>query len=898
ELAELERRTEGWAASLQLVEVSLRERHTAEERRAFIQSITATRDSDLFSFLAEEVLDQQEPSVQDFLLVTSILAQVHPELAERLSGSMDGARMLTTLEHRGLFTYRLDTAEDLYRYHGLFRDFLQRRLSADRSEGEIAGLHIHAASFYETHQLWPEAIHHYLRARLQPQAARLIARFGEEVASEGRLGLIDEWLQEISPRVIRDNARLSLLFGEARGIGGDWHAALSALGRARAFFARKGDRRMEALACLKLSTVYANHGDIALAIEAASNGIDLAPEDAAATRLRLSGNLAITSTWMEAPLEDVAKVCQRITVEAKARGWEHFAAIALHNLGAAQRNMGRIGDSIKSLELAAHFWATSPASPFADNAELVASLLCADQLTRASAIAEAAIVRTRPWSRPHAEAQYGKLLVLSYQGRHEEAVEVAQRLLQDPDPLGPTADLVMAHLVESQWLLSQAGSVQLSSAAPSGTLDPRLAPLIAPAQAIASHRASPCAGECLAAIEGLESWDMRGATLTATVGLVKLGRLALEHTSRPNTRRVITSVMRAAEAGILRMLRPWIRLYAPFARSILREPGGADALLLMAEADPEAWRDAVISLLAGRGMSDRARLLQLVTRIASKDTAAALRDIEGADVAAVRRLLVHRHAPRLYVRSFGSMSLHHGAWDGPSATIERRRMRNLLGLLIAYDGSTLTRDVALDILWPDADPGAAINSLNQTVFQLRRTIDPDYRDGESAQYIISTTDVVQLNPELVRTDLREFRALAALVRSDQVSDSRSAGARMIDLVRGEFLAELKYEDWPSHIRTAVHSEVRDALLPLANGVHGFTSDLSVRAACALVELDEFDEQAYVAMAEQLAAAGKRAAARDVLIRFAKRLEAELSEPVPESIATVLATLPQVSPPVQ
>src|SRR5690606_11392161 len=52
ELAELERRTEGWAASLQLVEVSLRERKTPEERRAFIESITATTDSDLFGFLA------------------------------------------------------------------------------------------------------------------------------------------------------------------------------------------------------------------------------------------------------------------------------------------------------------------------------------------------------------------------------------------------------------------------------------------------------------------------------------------------------------------------------------------------------------------------------------------------------------------------------------------------------------------------------------------------------------------------------------------------------------------------------------------------------------------------------------------------------------------------------
>ena len=202
ELVELERRTEGWAAGLQLVEVSLRERKTPAERRAFINSITATTDSDLFAFLAEEVLDQQTEEVRNFLLSTSILHQIDAELAERLSGIHDGARILSDLEQRGLFTNRLDEAEARYRYHGLFRDFLERRLISERTEGEVTGLHIHAASYFETHEQWPQAIHHYLRAGLTPQAARLIARYGEDVVSEGRLGLVDEWLQQLPAKAI------------------------------------------------------------------------------------------------------------------------------------------------------------------------------------------------------------------------------------------------------------------------------------------------------------------------------------------------------------------------------------------------------------------------------------------------------------------------------------------------------------------------------------------------------------------------------------------------------------------------------------------------------------------------------------------------------------------------
>ena len=349
-MVELERRTEGWAASLQLVEVSLRERKTPEARREFIQSITATTDSDLFEFLAEEVLDQQPDQTRNFLLCTSILQRINPDLAERLTGVHDGARHLADLEQLGLFTYRLGPDDARYRYHGLFREFLERRLIMERPDTEVIGLHIHAASYFETHEEWPQAIHHYLRAGLQPQAARLIAKYGEDVVSEGRLGLVDEWLQQLPAKTIHDNARLSLLHGEALGMRGEFEGSLAALARARSFFARKGDRRMEALACLKQSSVYHNQGDVGNSAQMAQEGLQLVPDDARALKLRLDGNVAITSTWLNEGLAAVARVCMRIAAEATTAGWDHFAAIAFHNLGVAYRHMGRLRESLTNLE--------------------------------------------------------------------------------------------------------------------------------------------------------------------------------------------------------------------------------------------------------------------------------------------------------------------------------------------------------------------------------------------------------------------------------------------------------------------------------------------------------------------------------------------------------------------
>ncbi len=364
DVAELERRTEGWAASLQLVEVSLRERPSPEERSEFIQSITATTDSDLFDFLAEEVLDQQPEETRNFLLTTSILQQITPEVAERLAGVHDGRRELTELEHRGLFTNRLD--DERYRYHNLFRDFLERRLIADRSEAEVVGLHIHAASYFETTEQWPEAIHHYLRAGLQRQAARLIAKYGEDIVSSGRLGLVDEWLQQLPDEMIKQNARLSLLHGEACGIRGEWQRALEALSRAREYFSRKGDRRLEALACLKLSTVYSNYGDTERAAQAAEAGVAIVPPDAVSTRLRLEGNVAITRhVAARALCRPSFRECERIAVESTARGFEHFAAIGHHNAGEMQLRMGATDKAIVNLEQAARFWARLLPIPFA-----------------------------------------------------------------------------------------------------------------------------------------------------------------------------------------------------------------------------------------------------------------------------------------------------------------------------------------------------------------------------------------------------------------------------------------------------------------------------------------------------------------------------------------------------
>jgi DNA-binding SARP family transcriptional activator len=202
----------------------------------------------------------------------------------------------------------------------------------------------------------------------------------------------------------------------------------------------------------------------------------------------------------------------------------------------------------------------------------------------------------------------------------------------------------------------------------------------------------------------------------------------------------------------------------------------------------------------------------------------------------------------------------------------------LLAVLAAKAHTSLPRDIAIDILWPDADADAAVNNLNQTVFQLRRYIDPTYRGGESPEYIISTSEQVTLNPALVHTDLDEIRRLSDRVGGADWNHRQSTALKAIDLIRGQFLADLQYEEWAAVQQLTVQNDLRDRLMPIATGaVTEYELRVATRAASALVSLDPYDEPAVLALVECLARSGRRRAARDLVIGFMHKVTSELDE---------------------
>jgi DNA-binding SARP family transcriptional activator len=280
----------------------------------------------------------------------------------------------------------------------------------------------------------------------------------------------------------------------------------------------------------------------------------------------------------------------------------------------------------------------------------------------------------------------------------------------------------------------------------------------------------------------------------------------------------------------------------------------------------------------------------------NKQLVTALRDVAGSDVADARRRLIQRQATRIFIRTLGSIDVHRGSWTGPEVSIDKRRLRGLLGLLTAFSGRVLSRDEAIEILWPEAEPASAVNSLNQAVFQLRRLLDPAYRDGDSPLYILSSAESVELSPDLVRTDLAEVRRLIRRsAGAANAAQERELVAETVQLIRGEFVPELKYEDWAAPVRATIHSELRAVLLPVAERDRYVADpEVAVQAALALIRLDEFDERAQAALALALAEGGRGVAGKESITRFAAKVRREYDEEPSDLIMHTIRKLSDVS----
>jgi DNA-binding SARP family transcriptional activator len=297
-----------------------------------------------------------------------------------------------------------------------------------------------------------------------------------------------------------------------------------------------------------------------------------------------------------------------------------------------------------------------------------------------------------------------------------------------------------------------------------------------------------------------------------------------------------------------------------------------DVVLQSARERPSRWRLASRARIIAHPNPSSLLAAHLLELIGAVEDVPLLRAFErtsgpvGRGVKFAQRL-AERASPTLEIFDLGETKLVLGDRVLQAAEM-RRKSASLLLYLASRPRQSATREQVLEDLWPSLTPAAASNSLNQTMYFVRRSLDPWYEDGVSVDYARHEAEVVSLPPELARITSVDFQAAAKglLRRPDSALDAMMT---VLGEYAGRFAPEFEYEEWSIDWRELLHATYLD-LLVAAERQMVHLGDLPGVAALARTALsvDPRNPDLHEALVWTLAASGSRPAASEQYSHFA------------------------------
>lgn len=200
DLEKVESFTEGWAAALVAVAMSMED---AGGRHDAIAALTRS-SRDIGQYLRDEVICTWRPEKLRFAMRTSILDTISEDLCDAVTGDGNGGRMLKEIGEGSGFLIALDEQRQEHRYHYLFRRFLGELLQ-ETAPDEIPRLHARAALWFQDRGLIAEAIEHFLNGSLYREAFELIEHRIDHLINRNDFSRLLSWIERL-PGEYRDNS--------------------------------------------------------------------------------------------------------------------------------------------------------------------------------------------------------------------------------------------------------------------------------------------------------------------------------------------------------------------------------------------------------------------------------------------------------------------------------------------------------------------------------------------------------------------------------------------------------------------------------------------------------------------------------------------------------------------
>ena len=296
----------------------------------------------------------------------------------------------------------------------------------------------------------------------------------------------------------------------------------------------------------------------------------------------------------------------------------------------------------------------------------------------------------------------------------------------------------------------------------------------------------------------------------------------------------------------------------------------------------ERWLPALRAEVANTNSPSRWRAGEILDRIGTAQDVSLLRALARtnrgtAPRSLLGRTLARRLATRVIVEDLGRIEVRYGGIV-VAATSIRRKVLAMLTFLLTRPRFAATRDEVIDALWPELAPDVAMNSLNQTVYFLRRVFEPTYQEDLSAGYVHHSSDVLWLDPELVTSRSAECFSFIDAIGSDL---DPTLVARLSDAYTERFALDFTYEEWAVPFRTALHAAYLQIIeAAVTQDMASGHQDRAIELARRALDRDPAVESLEVALLRLYRATGAHAAAAEQYAHYASVLKEELGVDAP------------------
>lgn len=802
----------GWIAGLILLCHSLRGKPSQEIEKNLL-TLGGSQKA-IFSYLEENVYGALSPERQEFLIKTSIFPRINAKFCDRLLHLDYSLEVLRYLEGNHLFTSCIDEEEQWYSYHQLFRDFLLSRLHDELDHATIVRLHREAAILLERSGEEAEAVRHYLMAEEWERACCLLQHVGRRLFTEGRFQLLSSFLNEIPGDYLNAHPWMQYLHAQLTGLRGNHEAANEKYNQALNCFLKRKDEEGVQGCLIESGLIHFQTGNLPESQKRFQELLDHQDLDPR-LQIEILGYLIYISAYLgdmshaDRCFDEALALLKGLADEDLRyeclkwiyyyRGFRYvFAGDYTKVLEIVEYVKTRSPDSepqrypvLSYLLVSVAYYGLQRYSEGYETAREALSILKEGRPQSGMAASGWHSPRLSPrGQRGFPETFTSWLLVYSAKnaaelGKITEAIEDARESLKRFRKMGCRLGEAFTYTILHRAYLQSGNEVAAEQWARSG-------------------------------IDAI-----RGLTLPRPEAILKLN-LAETLIGKGESEEAL-QLLREAD-GCIHGIHDAVRINFLYARLYWSNDRGADGLPRLLTALEMCERHRCHSLVISEKQwvipplveafaqgKMRTYILETIGKMGPAAAAAAelalLQDnrypVIREAAADFLRELTKASPPSLRVYLLGKFRVLLGNAEIPAARWKSRKAKTLLQFLIySRPRGYLSKEVLMELLWPEEDPGITAKRFHVALASLRKTLEPEIVRGVTSSYISRVGDSYRIDlGEEGWVDLENFTA--ELERARKESDPETSIVHFLkaeSLYGGDFLEEELYSEWCSGAR--------------------------------------------------------------------------------------------------